>query len=543
MQYKVTKKYLVLPINESAKIKKLSFCSEDGVCVFDLNVKLDFINPEYMAYADMTRFIGDTLEVSCTPEIDFVLKQKNNAPHIAFRESYRPRVHFTAPSGWINDPNGLVYSGGYYHMFYQTNPVGRSWGNMHWGHAVSKNLLDWTDMPLALFPDTLGAMWSGSAIPDDRNLLELKDSEKTPILLFYTAAACDSNLASKGKAFTQCIAVSTDGGQSFVKSPSNPLLPNMSPENRDPKVVYSTRFDLYVMSLFLYGSTYALFTSKDLKKWNKIQEINLDGDSECPAFFPMIVGEEEEKWVFMGAGDRYITGDFDGESFTPDPDCTERSKILQPSLPTCSSGAYAAQRFENDPDGRCIRLAWLHHDFSSCGASFNHCMSLPQELTLIKKEGGEYVLLTNPAKEVEKLRDRHDKAAFREREFSHILRKGSVAYDITLLVKPAENSAGSVKFSVFGLDFTVDTANGIFSVGKVNAPLAPLADGTYKLRFITDICGAEFFLGSGEKYVFVGDTCDEGLNTLHGSADFDAVVKFSAHRLRKIKRTFLRKIN
>ena len=166
MELVLKQRYLLLPISFSAQEKHILFYRA-GTLVFDLTARLDPNAPDTVQTIDMGRFLGDVLTVRTEPEAAFELQQTDSADeNPTARESLRPAAHFTAARGWINDPNGLVFSGGTYHMFFQYNPAGRDWGNMHWGHAVSTDLFHWKERPVALFPDESGTMFSGSGIAD-----------------------------------------------------------------------------------------------------------------------------------------------------------------------------------------------------------------------------------------------------------------------------------------------------------------------------------------------------------------------------------------
>ena len=520
MNIEIKKSYLVFPTSHHASMKSLVFKSGDR-CVYDLDIRLDNKTATRYAYVDVRRFVGQTLEVAVNPEMKLEIKQKDNIPACKFREVLRPRYHFTPPEGWMNDPNGLVLANGVYHLFYQLNPVDTGWGNMHWGHATSTNLTDWEHKSIALFPDETGTMFSGGGVVDERNLLGLKGDGARPVTVLYYTAAGNKSKTSAGKPFTQCMAVSRDGCETFEKSDFNPILPHIVATNRDPKVVYGERLGIYVMSLYLEGDKYALFTSVNLTDWEKIQEISLPDDDECPAFFPMTV-EGEEKWILMGAHDKYIVGDFDGNTFTPN---HEGSKTFNYN----DKSTYAAQRFEGIPNGRCVRFSWFKTDFERYGMPFNSAMTVPQELTLVRGEDGDFLRVL-PAKETERLRGHRTRERGKGTEFA--LELSDIASDVTISVKP--NGAKEVRLSLFGCSFGMSLEDGSFTDGTCTAPMKAV-DGKYTVRILTDTCGFEVYISDGAAYMAKNVVPDANLSTLRILSDSEVEVKIDAYKMRKAR--------
>ena len=189
MTTEIKNKYLIFPVNSLGTVKKMFF-RIGGEVVYQLDIKLDNIAPDFYAYIDVSRFSGKTLDVSINPEMQIIFRvaDEMNIENL-YNEPMRPQVHFTTKNGWLNDPNGLIYSDGVYHMFYQHNPAEPNWGNMHWGHAESGDLIHWEQKDIALFPDERGAMFSGCAMPDDKNILGKNNGNDKAILLFYTTTA------------------------------------------------------------------------------------------------------------------------------------------------------------------------------------------------------------------------------------------------------------------------------------------------------------------------------------------------------------------
>ena len=527
MKVTIEKKYLVFPVSRNATLKNLRFYSNGGKCVFDLDLRLDFKTGTRDVYVDMDRFTGMTLDVSVFPEMKLEICEKDRKPVERFKQKLRPKYHFTAPEGWINDPNGLVCADGIYHMFYQLNPAGTGWGNMHWGHAVSKNLVDWECRPIALFPDETGAIFSGGAVADTKGILKPADSEKTPLILYYTAAG-SANTASKGQPFTQCMAASFDGGESFVKYENNPIIEHIDENNRDPKVVYSDTLKKYIMSLYIKDDLYTVFGSKNLTEWERICNVHLPQDNECPAFFPVKNGEGVEKWILMGAHDRYIVGSFDGKEFIPE---HEGSRIIN----CTGTNAYAAQKFENTGK-RCIRIAWLKTDFEPYGEIYNGAMSFPQEVKLISTDDGDR-LTFYPAEEIKKLQKKKEKISFEGCELKEEL--PGIALDINLTLDSINASGAEMTF--FGIKFNLDFENGILDFGKDSMKFVPSADGKYRMRFLCDTCGIELFLSDGRYYGYINTLPDANLDTLLISSESKIKIKGEIFRLRDSRKADRRK--
>lgn len=328
---------------------------------------------------------------------DTRMAEEVNASEL-YDETYRPQFHFTAKQNWLNDPNGLVFYKGQYHLFFQHNPSGINWGNMTWGHAVSTDLVHWEQLEHALLPDPMGTMFSGSAVVDHDNTGGFQKGDEKALVAFYTAAGGTSP-ESKGQPFTQCLAYSTDAGRTWTKYEKNPIIKEIRGGNRDPKVSWDPGTKQWVMSLYLDKNDFALFTSTDLKAWKHIQDLTMPGCDECPDFFPMTVegsDAKEMKWVFTAANGKYLVGMFDGRTFKP------QTQVRQVDY---GRNFYAVQTYSDAPDGRRIQIAWMRGG-SYPRMPFNQQMGFPNEMKLRKTADGLRVFLM-PAKEIETL---HGKA-------------------------------------------------------------------------------------------------------------------------------------
>ena len=285
--------------------------------------------------------------------------------------------HFTPPKGWTNDPNGLIYYEGTYHLFYQHNPDANHWGNMHWGHASSRDLVHWQHLPIALYPEEGYTMFSGSAIEDVENRTGLKENEHNPMLLYYTA---------QGKPCEQRVAVSTDGGQTFRKLPGC-VIPHIVRGNRDPKIAYDTKNNIYRLVLYLDGPVYGLFETEDLLHFTLKQLVALEGDNECPDLFIIKADDGRELWVLIGAHDHYFVGDFNERGlFVP---------VQEMGRLSYGNKSYAGQSYSG-LTGRNLRFSWNQTDMHDDVIEGSMCT--PADLTL-KTIGGRYALCIQPAPE------------------------------------------------------------------------------------------------------------------------------------------------
>ena len=298
-----------------------------------------------------------------------------------YNEKYRPQFHFTARENWINDPNGLVFYNGTYHLFFQHNPFGLEWGNMTWGHAVSPDLVHWRQLKNELEPDPLGTMFSGCAIIDWENTSGLGSGSLPPIVLIYTAAGGYST-ESKDQPFTQCLAYSVDGGETWKKYSQNPILTCQREGNRDPKVIWHAPTHRWIMTLYLNKNDFAFFTSPDLIHWTYLHEITASDSIECPDFFKLKVEgtSAEYRWVWVAGNGRYYIGQFDGQRYTLETDLL---------IGDWGANFYACQSYSDIPaeDGRRIQIAWMNGG-KYPGMPFNQQMSFPCELRLIQTSRG-----------------------------------------------------------------------------------------------------------------------------------------------------------
>lgn len=281
-------------------------------------------------------------------------------------------IHLRPGTGWLNDPNGLVYRDGVYHMYFQYNPFDTEWENMSWGHSVSRDLLHWERRPDVLYPDQDGMMFSGCGLVNDRGCLGLPEYA----LLFFYSVAGGANPWSKGKDFVQKLAYSVDGGETLHKMEGWEM-PAVCRENRDPKIFWHGESGHFVMALWLEGNDFGIFLSKDLKEFTMSQRFTLEEAWECPDLFKLIIeGSHEYRWIFWSADGFYYIGDFDGESFRSD---NVRLEAYGNKLP------YAAQTYAGVSD-RVISVPWLRT--RNQDKNYHGMMGLPREMTIRRTETG-----------------------------------------------------------------------------------------------------------------------------------------------------------
>ena len=389
LKIKIDKKYLNLPV--SHQVERAPMTLADGMEDYSFQIRLAQSQPDYWVFCDMSRYQGKELRISY-PGDNARLELIYQADEIAgqdslYKESNRPQVHYTQRRGWNNDPNGLLYYDGEYHLFYQHNPYEREWENMHWGHAVSRDLIHWTELQEALYPDEHGTMFSGSAVIDYKNTSGFGKEGVPPMVAIYTAASSDRQV--------QCIAYSLDKGRTWTKYAENPVIDSKdkwnSVDTRDPKVFWFEPIKKWVMALNERDG-HSIYHSDDLKHWD--YQSHITGFWECPELFELPVdgNPDNKKWVMYGASGTYMIGEFDGYKFTP-----EAGKYYY-----TNGSIYAAQTYTNIPesDGRRIQIGWGR--IAHPGMPFNGCMLIPTSLSLKTTSEG-IRLFSTPIKEFDQL--------------------------------------------------------------------------------------------------------------------------------------------
>lgn len=285
-------------------------------------------------------------------------------------------IHYHAPFGFINDPNGCIYSEGIWHVYHQHNPFDTVWGNMTWGHAVSSDLVHFHFVSDVLFPDQDGVMYSGCGIRNERKAFGLPGEA---LLFFYTCAGGVEDTFSRDGCFTQRMAYSLDEGRTLEKYPGWEI-PVMEKETRDPKVFWHEGSGSYCMVLYLAGNRFGLLRSADLQHWDLVQELDFPPMWECPDLIRLRdETSDREKWAFLSADGYYYLGSFDGYAFRGE---GGMQKLYEGGLP------YAAQTFSG-VEGRTVQICWLRTE--NRGEIWTGMMGLPRELSLGKDRDGFYI--------------------------------------------------------------------------------------------------------------------------------------------------------
>lgn len=374
-------------------------------------------------------------------------------------KEYRPKFHFTPAKNWMNDPNGLVWHKGEYHLFFQHNPFGRDWGHMSWGHAVSKDLLNWEELPVAIPEGEDGAIFSGSAV-----------SVGGEIIAFYTR--------DKDEVQSQCMAVSADNGRTFTKFHNNPILDLGMEHFRDPKVF---RFEDHWLMVLVKAQELlvSIYSSVDLISWELQSEFGkvgaVGGQWECPDLFPLSI-DGNEVWVLIvslspggikgTSGTQYFIGDFDGKTFSP------RYSTHEPRWLDYGSHNYAGVTFNNEPNKKRIFIGWLSswQKEANVATAWTGSMTIPRELGLTTLNG-EIVLTQQPiCNEIYELK----------------------------VIAPTSGSVGLQGFVELGYNADSKT---IF-IGDYEAPYE-FSGGQVHLKVVVDRSSVELFTGDGVRSITV----------------------------------------
>ncbi len=503
----IENEYLFLPIQKGAPAKCLEIFTTQGEKCFEFLIPAGEEAAEYpydyMAELRVENYIGQKLvlqgefsegfwnKVDCAQAVQ-------KAPMDSFAEEH-PVIHFTPKYGWMNDPNGLVYADGLYHMYFQYNPYDVVWNNMSWGHAVSEDLLHWKQVDTVLYPDENGTMFSGSGIINKRGCLKLPQEA---LLFFYTAAG-STNEWSKGKEFTQRMAYSVDGGRALKKleSPYIPTICNCK-ENRDPKVFWHEESGAYICALWLEENDFAILRSEDLREWTLTDRFALEGAWECPDLLKVTGEDGAERWLYWSADGYYFWGEFDGYHFHTDGQ--RRCAYL-------NKNAYAAQTYSG-VEGRIVSVPWLR--FPNKGRNYTGVMGLPREFTF-RYEGEECVLVQKPVKELLQAGEKEWELTGRE---AQIEQEPGKAYRIEVVFPRTEGSL-EVKCGTFHMSY--DQTSGMLQVGEENYPVGTRT----QMTLLVDAQVFEVSLDGGVKLGMFDLEPREAYSTISLKADQDVNIQ------------------
>jgi len=412
-------RYLLLPVQESTDDAKINVLV-DGNVAETIYVRLAKSKTDYTVPFDLTPYKGHDvmLDVVIPQSRGSVREAKDDACwrgivladtfDTANREKYRPAFHHTPRYGWMNDPNGMFYKDGRWHLYYQYNPYGSKWQNMTWGHSVSDDLVNWEHLPEAIRPNGLGSVFSGSCAVDHDNTAGFGSDA---VIALYTSA---------GTSQMQSLASSTDDGLTFNIYPSNPVL-TLESEARDPKVFWNDSTKEWNMILaHALDHEMLIFTSPDMKSWTLQSSFGKGlgaqgGVWECPDLFELpVAGTDEKKWVllcninpdgpFGGSGTQYFVGDFDGKTFKAD---TDAAGDVSTKWLDYGKDHYATVTWSDAPDGRRVALGWMSNWQYAADVptmQFRSANTLPREMGLFRAPDGEVYASSAPSPELEALR-------------------------------------------------------------------------------------------------------------------------------------------
>lgn len=444
----VTEDYLLLPIQDDAPEGKICVVKDNEQKGTLMNVRLARERVDsYVPFA-LSAYKGQhiSIEIQGVPETALCWKELklSGSFDMANKESFRPVYHHTPAYGWMNDPNGMFYKDGVYHLYFQYNPYGSVWGNMHWGHSTSTDLMHWKFEGCAIVPDTWGAIFSGSCVVDHENTAGFG---KEAVVAFYTSAKS----TPWGDIQMQSMAYSLDNGKTFTKYEGNPILTSSERDFRDPKVFWYAPGKHWVMILAV-GQHMEIYSSVNLKEWKKESEFGAmqgahGGVWECPDLVEIPVeGTREKKWVlicnlnpggpFGGSAAQYFVGSFDGKKFV-------NESPTQTKWMDWGKDNYATVTWSNAPDGRCIALGWMsnwQYANNVPTRQYRSANTLARDLTLYR-EGQELYLKSTPSVEVKKARGKKVSIpSFKvseKHEMVNLFEEKQGAYEVEIVIQNA----------------------------------------------------------------------------------------------------------
>lgn len=453
-------------------------------------------------------------------------------------EAFRPAIHYSSKETWLNDPNGLIFHDGTYHLYYQSNPFGKVWGNMSWGHATSTDLVDWTEQPVAIACDESEDIFSGSIVWDEDNTSGFGDQHAAPLVAIYTSAFKKDSTHFGRQA--QSLAWSTDGGYSWTKYLENPVLDRNSANFRDPKVFrYRGPAGRYWVMVAVEADDYTvvLYRSDDLKTWEYLSSFGpangTGGVWECPDLFPLPLDGQEDtiKWVLTvnlnpggpngGSAGQYFVGHFDGVTFASETTVTEGlqdpARLAEYLWLDWGRDYYAAVSFSNVPDGRRLMIGWMNnwqYGQEIPSSPWRSPMSLVREVSLVTSSGRPRLSqrpVWNPAAgpthtvaytglDLDGLHPLDGGAAVQLIQATFV--PGS-AEEFGLVIRGNGTEGTRIGIRPWDGRLTVDrsaSGNTDFHEAFASIDTAPLQalEGAYELRIYVDHCSVEIFAQDGQ---------------------------------------------
>lgn len=444
----VTEDYLLLPIQDDAPEGKICIVKDNEQKGTLMNVRLARERVDSYVPFELSAYKGQhiSIDIQGVPANALCWKElkMSDSFDMTNKEMFRPVYHHTPVYGWMNDPNGMFYKDGVYHLYFQYNPYGSVWGNMHWGHSTSTDLMHWNFEGCAIVPDAWGAIFSGSCVVDHNNTAGFG---KGAVVAFYTSAKA----TPWGDVQSQSMAYSLDNGKTFTKYEGNPILTSSEKDFRDPKVFWYAPGKHWVMMLAV-GQHMEIYSSVNLKEWKKESEFGAmqgahGGVWECPDLVEIPVeGTREKKWVlicnlnpggpFGGSAAQYFVGSFDGKKFV-------NESPTQTKWMDWGKDNYATVTWNNAPDGRCIALGWMsnwQYANNVPTRQYRSANTLARDLTLYR-EGQELFLKSTPSVEVKKARGKKVSIpSFKvseKHEIVNLFEDNQGAYEIEILIQNA----------------------------------------------------------------------------------------------------------
>lgn len=445
------KKFLLLPVQDDAPEGKVNIVvNNEGQLAQSMNIRLARERVDSYVPLDLSAYVNQkvSIDIAGMPSSSLCWKElkMSDSFDMTNKEMFRPVYHHTPVYGWMNDPNGMFYKDGVYHLYFQYNPYGSVWGNMHWGHSTSTDLMHWNFEGCAIVPDAWGAIFSGSCVVDHNNTAGFG---KGAVVAFYTSAKA----TPWGDVQSQSMAYSLDNGKTFTKYEGNPILTSSEKDFRDPKVFWYAPGKHWVMMLAV-GQHMEIYSSVNLKEWKKESEFGAmqgahGGVWECPDLVEIPVeGTREKKWVlicnlnpggpFGGSAAQYFVGSFDGKKFV-------NESPTQTKWMDWGKDNYATVTWNNAPDGRCIALGWMsnwQYANNVPTRQYRSANTLARDLTLYR-EGQELYLKSTPSVEVKKARgEKVSISSFKVSDKHEVMlfNDGQGAYEIEMVIQNAGSS-------------------------------------------------------------------------------------------------------